>query len=312
MKCANCDAEIKDGSIYCPVCGKEAQMVNGYTSLEDDFLHSLLREGIKPQSEKKKRVLSQEEQLRARKQKQATPVIVTCLILAVLVAIGIVVKLFVDYRNDNSYEYQMKMAQEEMVDHNYESAMEYLARALAIEPGDVDSRMEMAEIYLMKEQYDAAIVLLSEVIRLDNDEKDAYQYLIEIYAEKGQYEQIRSLAEYADDKAVKELFSDYLVENPSISPAGDVFYSELNVTIFSADDHAIYYTIDGTDPVTNGKRYIEGAGITLSNSGLYTIRAVCRNRNNIYSDVVEHDYQIVLMPPEETEVSTEEIMELSE
>ena len=44
MKCANCNAEIKDGSIYCPVCGKEAQMISGYSSLEDDFLHSLLRE----------------------------------------------------------------------------------------------------------------------------------------------------------------------------------------------------------------------------------------------------------------------------
>ena len=41
MKCANCDAEIKDGSIYCAVCGKEAQKVNAEVSLEDDFLHAL-------------------------------------------------------------------------------------------------------------------------------------------------------------------------------------------------------------------------------------------------------------------------------
>ena len=99
MKCANCDAEIKDGSIYCPVCGKEAQMVNGYVSLEDDFLHSLLREGIN------KRILSPEEQARLRKRKQAMPIIVTGLILAILIAVGVVVKLFIDYKNDNSYEY---------------------------------------------------------------------------------------------------------------------------------------------------------------------------------------------------------------
>ena len=53
MKCANCDAEIKDGSIYCPVCGKEAQMVSGYSSLEDDFLHSLLREDAEGANENK-------------------------------------------------------------------------------------------------------------------------------------------------------------------------------------------------------------------------------------------------------------------
>lgn len=311
MKCANCDAEIKDGSIYCPVCGKEAQMVNGYTSLEDDFLHSLLREGINPKEDKKKRILSPEEQARLRKQKQAMPIIVTCLILAILIAVGVVVKLFIDYKNDNSYEYQMKMAQTEMFDHNYESAMGYLARALAIEPQDIDSRMQMAEIYLIKEEQDAAIVLLTEVIRLDEEAKEAYQYLIDIYAEKGQYERIQSLSEYVEDKEIKKLFADYLVTDPSIYPSGDTFYDELEVTIFSVDGCAIYYTTDGTDPKTNGKRYIDGVGIKLNNSGLYTVKAVCKNENDIYSDVISHSYQIVLTP-EETEPETETVPEFTE
>lgn len=306
MKCANCDAEIKDGSIYCPVCGKEAQMVNGYVSLEDDFLHSLLREGIN------KRILSPEEQARLRKRKQAMPIIVTGLILAILIAVGVVVKLFIDYKNDNSYEYQMKMAQSEMVDHNYESAMGYLARALAIVPEDVESRMEMAEIYLLHEKEDAAIVLLTEVIRLDEDYRDAYECLIDIYAGNEQYEKIKTLSEYTDDKEIKALFTDYLVTTPSIYPSGDTFYDELNVTIFSVDDYAIYYTTDGTDPTTNGKRYIEGVGITFDNSGLYKVKAVCKNKNGIYGEVVTQNYQIVLTPKPEPETQTEEVLEVIE
>lgn len=306
MKCANCDAEIKDGSIYCPVCGKEAQMVNGYISLEDDFLHSLLREGIN------KKVLSPEEQARLRKRKQAMPIIVTGLILAILIAVGVVLKLFIDYKNDNSYEYQMKMAQSEIFDHNYESAMEYLARALAIEPEDVDSRMEMAEIYLLYEKEDAAIVLLTEVIRLDEDYQDAYESLIEIYADNEQYEKIKTLSEYTDDKEIKVLFTDYLVTTPSIYPSGDTFYDELHVTILSVDDYAIYYTTDGTDPTTNGKRYVEGVGITFDNSGLYKVKAVCKNKNGIYSDVVTQNYQIVLTPKQEPETQTEEVLEVIE
>lgn len=306
MKCANCDAEIKDGSIYCPVCGKEAQMVNGYASLEDDFLHSLLREGIN------KKILSPEEQARLRKRKQAMPIIVTSLILAILIAVGVVVKLFIDYKNDNSYDYQMKMAQSEIFDHNYESAMGYLARALAIVPEDVDSRMEMAEIYLLYEKEDAAIVLLTEVIRLDEDYRDAYECLIELYAENEQYEKIKNLSEYTDDKEIKALFTDYLVTTPSIYPSGDTFYDELNVTIFSVDDDAIYYTTDGTDPTTNGKRYIEGVGITFDNSGLYKVKAVCKNKNGIYGDVVTQNYQIVLTPKQEPETQTEEVLEVIE
>lgn len=310
MKCANCDAEIKDGSIYCPVCGKEAQMVNGYTSLEDDFLHSLLREGIN------KRTLSTEEQARLRKRKQVMPVVLTGLILAILIAVGVVVKLFVDYKKDNSYEYQMEMARTEIFDHNYESAIGYLTRALAIAPQDVDSRMELAEIYLLQEKEDAAIVLLMEVIRLDAAAKDAYESLISIYAENEQYEKIEALSEYTNDKTIKALFTDYLVTAPSIYPNGDTFYNELNVSIFSVDDCAIYYTTDGANPITDGKRYIEGVGITFENSGLYKVKAVCKNKKGIYSDVVTHNYQIVLTPkPEpdtETETQTEEVLEVIE
>ena len=310
MKCANCDAEIKDGSIYCPVCGKEAQMVNGYTSLEDDFLHSLLREGIKPQSNK--RVLSREEQLRIRKRRQLFPIFFTGLLLAVMITIGIVVKIFVDYKNDNSYNYQMKMAQVEMVDHNYERALQHLKRALAIVPSDIDGRMEMVEIYRMQQENDSALVLLTEVIRLDKENESAYKQLIEIYADKEQFEQIKQLAAYADNEKIKELFKDYLVAAPNIYPGGDTFYEELNVTVFSVDDYAIYYTTDGTDPITNGKRYVEGVGINLKTSGLYTVKAVCKNRKNIYSDIVTHNYQIILTPETETEIFAEEITDIVE
>ena len=312
MKCVNCDAEIKDGSIYCPICGKEAQMVNGYTSLEDDFLHSLLREEIKPQLEKGKKALSQEEQLRVQKWRKILPAIVIGLLLTAMISIGLVVKIFVDHKNNNSYNYQMQMAQKEIADYNYESALQYLKRALVIVPEDIESRMEMVEIYLMKKEQDSAIVLLTEVIQLDKEKKEAYQQLIDIYAEKGQFKQIQSLAEYAEDESVKELFKDYLVAVPTISPSGDTFYSEVNVTIFSGENDAIYYTTDGTDPVTNGKRYVEGVGINLSSSGLYTIKAVCKNRKNIYSDVVKYEYQIILTPPEETEAFTEEIFGVTE
>ena len=40
MKCANCGAEIRVGCVYCPVCGKEAQIVSDYNILEDDYLDS--------------------------------------------------------------------------------------------------------------------------------------------------------------------------------------------------------------------------------------------------------------------------------
>lgn len=308
MKCANCDAEIKDGSIYCPVCGKEAQMVNGYVSLEEDFLHSLLREELNPKT--KQDLPSPEEKTGLKKKQRQMSVLVIGLILALCIVGGVAVKFFVDYKNNNSYEYQIKMAEAEVFDHNYERALEHLARALAIVPDDADSRMEMAEIYLLQEKEDAAIVLLTEVIRLDAGYKKAYESLLDIYAGNEQYDKITALSEYTDNKEIKALFKDYLVTAPTIYPSGDTFYDELNVTISSEDNDAIYYTTDGTDPKTNGQRYIDGVGITFRTSGLYIVKAVCRNKNGIYGEIVSHSYQIILTPKQpETSVTDTEVIE---
>lgn len=45
MKCAKCGAEIKEGCIYCSVCGNAVQIVPDYSVLEDDYLRSLLKRG---------------------------------------------------------------------------------------------------------------------------------------------------------------------------------------------------------------------------------------------------------------------------
>ena len=42
MKCAKCGAELKEGCLYCSICGHEAQIVNGYSTLEDEYLSTIL------------------------------------------------------------------------------------------------------------------------------------------------------------------------------------------------------------------------------------------------------------------------------
>ena len=298
MKCVNCGAEIKDGSIYCPVCGKEAQVVNGYTSLEDDFLHSLIREGANDTNERQtnKKNLTQETKAREQKKRQQLPIVVTCIVLALFIVLGIIIKVYIDYKNDNSYEYQVKMAQNEVIDHNYELAMQYYARALAIHPTDIACRMEMVDIYLLKEDYDAAVVLLQEVVQLDDDKREAYELLIDIYAERGQYEQIRSLAEYTKDPEILELFDGFLIEKPVLYPEGGNHSTGITITMVSVNDYPIYYTTDGSDPLTNGILYVKG--IDINRSGNYTIRAVCKNIDSgVYSEETEKEYQVVIVPP---------------
>lgn len=297
MKCKNCGAQIKDKSIYCPVCGKEAQVINGYTSLEDELLHSLLREGSEEDGQTSfDNKLRKEAKLQYMKRKQQLPILITCCMLVVFILIGVGIKTYIDHRNDNSYEYQMEMAEKEVIDHNYELALQYYARALAIHPTDISCRMKMAEIDMLRTDYDAAMVLLQEVIQLDANYQDAYEWLIEIYKERNQYDQIRNLAQFSKKPEIQALFEEYLVEKPVLYPEDAKHKTGITVTMVSVADEPIYYTSDGTDPIENGRLYV--SGIDFNQSGEYIIRAVCKNiENGVYSEEVKKKYTLSIEAP---------------
>ena len=42
MKCVFCDAELKEGCLFCPKCGKEVQIVPDYNEFDDDYINGLV------------------------------------------------------------------------------------------------------------------------------------------------------------------------------------------------------------------------------------------------------------------------------
>ena len=42
MKCIYCGNELKEGSLFCPYCGKEVQIVPDYNIYDDDYLKAVL------------------------------------------------------------------------------------------------------------------------------------------------------------------------------------------------------------------------------------------------------------------------------
>ena len=52
MKCENCGAELREGSVYCMVCGKPVQIVPDYNAF-DDYLDNLVGEDKSSSIEKK-------------------------------------------------------------------------------------------------------------------------------------------------------------------------------------------------------------------------------------------------------------------
>ena len=45
MKCENCGAELREGSVYCMVCGKPVQIVPDYNAF-DDYVYKNTGKGM--------------------------------------------------------------------------------------------------------------------------------------------------------------------------------------------------------------------------------------------------------------------------
>ena len=313
MKCVKCGAELKEGCIYCSVCGNEAQIVPDYSVLEDDYLRSLLKEEEKAEAEKRasQNAPKEKKQTQAPKQQMDNriPIFVVCGVLVVAIFIGIIIKVVIDRKNANSYEYQVSSAEQEYVDKNYENALHYYKTALALKPSDVPVRLAMADIYVEQAEYDAAMVLLMEVIDLEPQNQTAYKRLIQIYEKKEDYGSIIELASGVEDTDILELFEGYLVAAPIISPVEGEYDEYIDVTLFSIEDYDIYYTLDGTEPdKENGIRYTSNGtsdkkDITLDEAGKYTVHAVCINEKGISSEIAEATYNIEVVAPAYATVS---------
>ncbi len=295
MKCARCGAELKQGHLYCPVCGYELQILPDSNLLEDEYLHSLLKEEDRPK-QAKGRAASQARKAKNSRRFHAGMVVLG--ILAVLgAAAGIGIKYYVDRQNANSYEYQMKMAREEEALGNYDNALGFYHRALSIRQEDQEARMSLADIYLRQKNYDAALVLYMELIKLDASNREAYEKLISIYEEKQEYENILALADEVEEPEILELFQPYLVTQPIISPLGGTYEEALTVTLFSLKGEDIYYTLDGTDPDSGSGILYRDEEIAFSDTGNYQIKAACRNGKGISSEIVEEHYFVEIKPP---------------
>ena len=298
MKCAKCGAELKEGRVYCSVCGEEAQMVPAYSVLEDDYLRSLLTDenpgDSKGKQKKGKRVSRKKYQISGK-----MPIILVCVLLAVFIVTGVAVKLVIHFKNANSYDYQMAMAVQSQSGSQYEDALKYYETALSLNPQDPAARMGMAEVCIAKKDYDAALVVLMDVIQADNNHQEAYQRLIDVYEAKGDYDGILALEDTVRNAEIAKLFAPYHVKAPVISPVSGTYEDFMDVVIVSMENCEIYYTTDGSEPdPKTAIRYDEETGIPLDEEGEYEISAVCVNEKGICSDIRSATYEIRFEPPD--------------
>ena len=300
--CPNCGAEVPPGDVFCPVCAEEIQLVPDYDSLSNRIREREMQEqeAERKRAEALQRARREEERRRARRRRKILTAAIC--IIVILAVVFLLAYRYLSNRN-SEFENLYQKARTEYQAQNYEIAYEVIEEALLQDPRSQAAQLLKAQILRSLGDYPAAEETLLEMIRQKPSAKDGYRELLDLYMSQGEFTRIRDLMASVTDASVRMAFAEYICTDPlfSISP-GD-YNRELDVSISSEKDTVIYYTADGSDPLTNGIMYSNT--IHLIN-GETVLRAVAVKPNGIMSGISEGTYRVKtsgLNPPEVMPVS---------
>lgn len=298
MKCRNCGADLEEGTLFCPACGKEVQWVPEYNTLETLIKQREIEEQEKKRREMEARKEREKEERKAeleRKKKRHKRRLIIGTIGTVIV-LGAAAFLFVYQTQVNSFSYQMNQAETAYGQENYESALSYVARARELEPGNTQAQILEARIYIKDNNVSAAESILNSVIEIDPENTTAYGELLRLYEQQEKYTEIRDLMNSASEN-IREIYHNYVCTLPEISQEGGSFTEEVSIEFTNIPSGTeVYYTLDGSDPDQNSEKYQES--VELTEEGTFTFKYIAYNQKSIPSDIGEEEYVISFDAPD--------------
>ncbi|OUN90798.1 chitobiase/beta-hexosaminidase C-terminal domain-containing protein [Blautia sp. An46] len=303
MKCGNCGADLEEGTLFCPVCGKEVQWVPEYNTLETLIKQRELEEREKKRREMEARKEREKEERKAelerKKKKHKRQVIAG--VAGGIIVLGIAAFGFIYQTQINSFDHQMSQAETAYREGDYDSALQYIARARELEPDNPEAEILEARIYVRDNNESAAQSILLSVIQENPDNTTAYGELLRLYEQQGEYTAIRDLMNQASDN-MREIYQNYVCSLPEISQEGGSYSEEVTIEISNIPSGTtVYYTLDGSDPDQDSERYEEP--VELTEEGTFTFKYIAYNEKSVPSDTGEEEYVISFDAPERPKIA---------
>lgn len=299
MKCKSCGTELKKGVFFCPVCGKEVQWVPEYNTLEN-----IMRLKKAAEEERHKKELeAQRERERAKRQaeierrkKRKKRNIILGMVAAIAAACAGVL-FYIYQKQNNSFDFQMAQAETKFSNKDYEEALKYVERALALLPQNPQANILEAKIYMQNGNFGAAESILLSVIKADSENVNAYGELLRFYEENKEPEKIQKLMEDASAD-IRTSYPEYICQLPQISQKGGDFTKEQELTFDKfQEDIQIYYTLDNTDPDQSSIPY-EGNPVHIVREGKTTLKYIAYNELGIASEIGTEVYTLTYPIPD--------------
>lgn len=302
MRCPNCGAELEAGSIYCPVCLQELQIVPDYDPLEE----LVIGEDSEQSDEKINEQLDKEQDKTDKLEKPRKTLWQSKLfwqLLATSLAIAACFGIFLlSYRSmglGNDYAYQLRKGESFMEAEQYEEALPYLKQAQSLqadsEGGDTKPLRLLAEAYAQVDAKELAVecmrnaILVEASCRGDQYDLEAlYLELMELLNQTKQTHLIEEVIEECEYQGIKEKLLPYRIEKPTCNMAEGT-YNYYVMLELDAKYGSIYYTLDGTEPTKDSMRYEKPIELT---EGENLLSAVAINKKGMVSEPLVQIYRL--------------------
>ena len=279
MRCRKCGAEIREGSLYCDMCGEEVRIVPDYSSL-DEILAEHVRNELQSGNRTKK--TTGRPKKKSRKHHKKMILILSSLLFIILIGLLLY---------QTSYAGYIKRGYNALDKKKYDTAIRRFESAIEKDEKRADGYSGMADVYLAKKDfYSAEKIFLDEIERQESN-VGLYKGLIRVYMKSDKKEEIPKLLEECKSDSVLSALSGYIVETPSFSLTKDSYDNEQELKLYS-NGNDIYYTLDGSTPTeSSGAKYRKDTPILLGERE-WVVRAVAVNKKGIPSLLTKHTYKI--------------------
>lgn len=314
MKCPKCGNEIKDGYLYCDVCGEEIRIVPDFDAVSDENLNIHITDVIDTQDVKDsikgtrtkevvKEIASEatkeiDNKTVKKKGKSDNAFLIKALVFAGAICAVILVVFFIINRKLSYYysvdgQYELAFSQYE--DKDYDASVKTLKHALTIDPKDERIRILLADNYFMLSKFDESNAVLYELLGDYPSDPAVYERIINNYKSTGNVLEISKLLNNISDEQIKDEYKEYLVNDVTFSVKSGNYDEEKELVLSSDMGSNIYYTDDGSIPDANSKQYTNPIELP---AGEYTISAVAINSSGIKSSVTSESYVIDYFVPD--------------
>ena len=227
-------------------------------------------------------------QSRKRKRRRITTV---CVILVAMVVAAVII---VSTARNHSESYMLRQANKYYAAHDYDEAIEYLDKILALNPDSTDALLLSAKINYSIKDLDRAESAALRYLELVPNSTDGYRVLLQVYTAQDRYDEILAKSKDVTDKKVLAVFDEFMTEKPSANMAGGSYDDVPEITLSSADAGDIYYTLDGSEPTTDSDLFDKEEPIVIEEEGETVLSAICVDAKGRQSRVMTETYDVTL------------------